>query len=130
MDAIGLLQGRRVLVVEDEMLIVMLVETMLADCGCIVVGPAHDVAGALEVLRTDADIDVALLDMNLGGQSVFEVADALRARHVPIVFSTGSGGHGLRDIDRKDAVLSKPFRAGQLEAALIAALRLDPSGQQ
>ncbi len=114
--------GRRVLVVEDEMMIAMLVEDMLAELGCSVVGPAHALADALDLARTEIGLDAALLDVNLGGQSVFAVADALREKGVPAIFSTGYGDAGLRDIDRGSPVLQKPFRAGDLARALTAAL--------
>jgi CheY-like chemotaxis protein len=117
-----LLAGRRVLVVEDEMMIAMLVEDMLADLGCSVVGPAHALDAALELAMSDAAFDVALLDVNLAGQPVFAVADALRARGVPAIFSTGYGDGGLRDVDRGAPVLQKPFLAGDLARALTLAL--------
>ncbi len=116
------LQGRRVLVVEDEMMIAMLVEDMLAELGCAVVGPAHALDAALEIALTDSAIDAALLDVNLGGKPVFPVADALREKGVPAIFSTGYGDAGLRDADRGAPVLQKPFRAGDLARALSEAL--------
>jgi CheY-like chemotaxis protein len=116
------LAGRRILVVEDEMMIAMLVEDMLAELGCSVVGPAHALDVALNLARTEQGIDAALLDVNLGGQPVFAVADALREKGVPAIFSTGYGDAGLRDIDRGSQVLQKPFRAGDLARALNAAL--------
>ena len=116
------LVGRRILVVEDEMMIAMLVEDMLAELGCSVVGPAHALDVALNLARTEQGIDAALLDVNLGGQPVFAVADALREKGVPAIFSTGYGDDGLRDVDRGSQVLQKPFRAGDLAKALSAAL--------
>ena len=116
------LVGRRILVVEDEMMISMLVEDMLAELGCAVVGPAHALDAALELARTEFGLDAALLDVNLGGQPVFAVADALREKGVPAIFSTGYGDAGLREIDRGSQVLQKPFRAGDLARALNAAL--------
>ena len=116
------LKGRRVFVVEDEMMIAMLVEDMLADLGCSVVGPAHGLEAALEIARSDNAIDAALLDVNLAGQPVFAVADALRAKGVPAIFSTGYGEAGLRDVDQGSPVLQKPFRAGDLARALTEAL--------
>jgi CheY-like chemotaxis protein len=117
------LTGRRVLVVEDEMMIAMLVEDMLAELGCAVVGPAHALDTALTLAKTETGLDCALLDVNLGGQPVFAVADALRAKGVPAIFSTGYGDAGLRDVDRGAPVLQKPFRAGDLAKALTAAMR-------
>jgi CheY-like chemotaxis protein len=116
------LTGRRVLVVEDEMMIAMLVEDMLAELGCRVVGPAHALDDALVLARSEHGIDAALLDVNLAGQPVFAVADALREKGVPAVFSTGYGDAGLRDVDRGAPVLQKPFRAGDLARALTEAL--------
>ena len=118
------LSGRRILVVEDEMMIAMLVEDMLAELGCAVVGPAHALDTALEFARTEQGLDAALLDVNLAGQPVFAVADALRAKGVPAIFSTGYGDAGLRDVDRGAPVLQKPFRAGDLARALGEALRI------
>jgi CheY-like chemotaxis protein len=116
------LVGRRILVVEDEMMIAMLVEDMLAELGCAVVGPAHALDSALDLARSEPGLDAALLDVNLGGQPVFAVADALRERGVPAIFSTGYGDAGLREIDRGSLVLQKPFRAGDLARALNEAL--------
>ncbi len=118
----SVLQGRRVLVVEDEMMIAMLVEDMLSELGCSVVGPAHGVDAALALAKAEQRIDAALLDVNLAGQPVFAVADALREKGVPAVFSTGYGEAGLREVDRGAPVLQKPFRAGDLARALTEAL--------
>lgn len=111
------LQGRRILIVEDEAMIAMLVEDMLADLGCAVIGPAHDLGSAL-ALAEEATIDAAVLDVNLGGQTSFAVADALRRRGAPVIFATGYGEAGLRPGDAGAPVLRKPYRARDLEAAL------------
>ena len=115
-------QGRRILVVEDEMMIAMLVEDMLTELGCSVVGPAHAVGEALALAQADQSLDAALLDVNLAGEPVFAVADALRAIGVPAIFSTGYGAADLRAVDRGSPVLQKPFRAGDLARALGEAL--------
>lgn len=116
------LAGRRVLVVEDEMMIAMLVEDMLAELGCSVVGPAHALDAALDLARTERGLDAALLDVNLAGQPVFAVADALREKGVPAIFSTGYGDAGLREVDRGAPVLQKPFHAAELARALTELL--------
>jgi CheY-like chemotaxis protein len=118
------LKGRTVLVVEDEAMIAMMLEDMLADLGCAVIGPADGVAEALELATGPRAIDVALLDVNLGGRPVFEVADVLTARQVPIVFSTGYGEAGLRERDQGAPILRKPFRSSDLTLALHQALGL------
>lgn len=118
----GELAGRRVLLVEDEAMIALLLEDMLGDLGCEVVGPAYALAPAMALAAGEAPIDAAILDINLAGLPAFEVADALRAKGVPIVFSSGYGETGLREVDRGDPVLGKPFRLEDLAAALRRAL--------
>ena len=80
----------RILVVEDEAMIAMLVEEMVLDFGSEVVGPAAKMGEALR-LASDASLDAAILDVNVGGAVVYPVADLLRGRGVPIIFATGYG---------------------------------------
>lgn len=112
------LKGLRILLVEDEAMIAMLVEDMLLDSGASVVGPAAGVAAALAAIASEA-IDGALLDVNLGGEQSFEVADALAARSIPFVFVTGYGGGAVRDRFPHAATLQKPFVTSDLERALL-----------
>ncbi|MBN9320332.1 MAG: response regulator [Caulobacterales bacterium] len=118
------LSGLRVLVVEDEALVAMLVEDMLTDLGCTVVGPLADLDEALAIVG-DAEIDCAVLDVNLGGKPIFPVADALKARGVPFAFASGYGEAGVREDHRSAPVLQKPFREADLARALdvLAAAR-------
>ncbi|WP_395672627.1 response regulator [Phenylobacterium sp.] len=111
------LGGMRVLVVEDEMMVSMLIEDMLTDLGCKVVGPASRLDEAVAVVG-EAEIDCAVLDVNLGGQPIFPLADLLRQKGVPFAFATGYGDAGLRDVDRGSPVLQKPFREGDLARVL------------
>lgn len=111
------LAGLRVLVVEDEMMVSMLIEDMLGDLGCQVVGPAARLDEALTLAET-ADLDCAVLDVNLGGESTFPVADLLREKGAPFAFATGYGDAGLREIDRASPVLQKPFREIDLRRVL------------
>lgn len=117
------LSGLRVLVVEDETLVAMLLEDMLSDIGCQVVGPVPRVAKALDIV-TDRNtaLDVAILDVNVAGQEVFPVAEALVGRGVPFAFATGYGDSGVPDTWRGRPVLQKPFRQEQITAALARAL--------
>jgi DNA-binding response OmpR family regulator len=102
------LAGKRVLVVEDEVLVAMMVEDVLADAGCIVVGPFARVAEALAAARSMA-VDVALLDVNVAGEKVFPVAHVLEERGVPFLFVTGYGP-GALPRDRPDwEACAKPF---------------------
>ncbi len=112
------LTGLKVLVVEDETIVAMLLEQMLEELGCIVAGVAGQLSAAAE-LAMHADIDVAILDMNLGGQRVDPVAEVLAARDVPFVFASGYGEEGLPPAWRGRPVLPKPFRLDQLKDALI-----------
>ena len=111
------LDGLRVLVVEDEMMVSMLIEDMLGDLGCTVVGPASRLDEAI-ALVDGAELDCAVLDVNLGGQPIFPLADILRAKGAPFAFATGYGDAGLRDEDRGSPVLQKPFREGDLARVL------------
>ena len=111
------LSSLKVLVVEDEALVSMLVEDMLTDLGCAIVGPAAEIEEALR-LAGSADIDAALLDVNLGGRPIFPVADALKARGVPFAFASGYGEAGLSDEHRGAAVLQKPFREADVRRVL------------
>ncbi len=111
------LEGLRVLVVEDEMMVSMLIEDMLADLGCTIVGPASRLHEAMR-LATEAELDCAVLDVNIGGQPIFPLADVLREKGAPFAFATGYGDAGLRDSDKGSPVLQKPFREGDLARVL------------
>jgi DNA-binding response OmpR family regulator len=105
--------GKRVLVVEDEMLVALMVEDMLADAGCIVIGPFARVSDALAAIKGEA-LDFALLDVNVAGEKVFSVARALEKRGVPFLFVTGYGQAALPP-DRPDwEAVVKPFVPKQL----------------
>jgi CheY-like chemotaxis protein len=103
-----LLSGRRILVVEDEMLILMMIESMLTDLGCESVTAAGTVVQALTLIEGQT-FDAAMLDVNLKGDNSRPVADALAARGVPFFFSTGNGGHHTMDGYEDRAILRKPF---------------------
>lgn len=115
------LSGKRVLVVEDEMLVAMNIEDALTDLGAIVVGPAMRLDTALE-LAANADFDIAMLDVNIHGGRSYAVAELLKSHGKPFIFATGYGhaadGEEFSDI----ATLAKPFRASDLETALCGAL--------
>jgi len=111
------LSSLKVLVVEDEALVSMLVEDMLTDLGCAIVGPAAEIEEALR-LAGSAEIDAALLDVKLGGRLIFPVAYALKARGVPFAFASGYGEAGLTEDHRGAAVLQKPFREADLRRVL------------
>lgn len=114
------LRGARVLVVEDEAMLSLNLQAMLRDLGCVVAATADKLDNALQVART-SDFDVALLDLNLGGKRVDPVADAIRARDIPIVFVTGYGKTAASGL-----VLEKPYDAAALERMLNEALGTRP----
>jgi CheY-like chemotaxis protein len=90
---------------------------MLTDLGCTVVGPAARLDEAIDLAK-GADLDCAVLDVNLGGQPIFPLADLLRERGKPFAFATGYGDAGIRDVDKGTPVLQKPFREGDLARVL------------
>ena len=115
------LSNRKVLVVEDEMMIAMLIEDMLDEFGCELVGPATNVPRALELISREA-IEIAVLDLNLDGQDTYAIADALHLKNVPFIFATGYGSTGLRKEYGNRPILQKPFQQKDLEIALAQAL--------
>ena len=115
------LSNRKVLVVEDEMMIAMLIEDMLDEFGCKPVGPATNVPRALELIGKES-IDIAVLDLNLDGKDTYAIADALQRKSVPFIFATGYGSTGLRQEYGNRPVLQKPFQARDLSTALTEAL--------
>lgn len=115
------LLGKRVLVVEDEMLVAMNIEDMLLELGAVVVGPAMRIEAALRLAR-ETEFDVAMLDVNLHGGRSYSVAELLRARGKPFIFATGYGHTEDEAIYRDVLTLPKPFRAAELSKALVDAL--------
>lgn len=116
-----LLNGARVLVVEDEAAISMLLEDMLLDFGCTVVGPAARLATALEMAEGET-FEIAILDVNVAGEPIYSVAEAIVRRSLPLVFSTGYGGAGIREPYRDCPVVQKPFSQADLKRTLIGAI--------
>jgi CheY-like chemotaxis protein len=113
--------GMKVLVVEDEGFVALLIEDMLQDLGCEIVASVARLQEACAIAET-AQIDLAVLDVNLGGERSFPVAHILHERGVPFMFSTGYGTSGLPDEFSECPVLGKPFSAKTLEETLARAL--------
>jgi CheY-like chemotaxis protein len=112
------LRGKRVLVVEDETLIAMMAEEMIMDLGASVIGPARSVDEALK-LAESADIDLALLDVNLNGARVDPVLARLKERGVPVVLATGYGTTAL-DVPQDVPIIRKPYTEERLGFILAA----------
>lgn len=108
---------RRVLVVEDEVIVRMLVEDMLKDLGYEVAAVSGRLAQAVDFART-TDIDLAVLDLNLNGHMSYPVADALRVRGVPFIFATGYGAKMLTPPYAATPTLQKPFHIDELRRVL------------
>jgi CheY-like chemotaxis protein len=114
----------RVLVVEDESLLSMMIEDIVCDLGWEVPANVASISAALHALH-GGEFDLALLDVNIAGEEVFPVADALLDRNVPFVFTTGYGEHGIRVDLRHHPVLEKPFTFDQLVRTMLAAAGRD-----
>ena len=113
----GRASGLRVLLVEDENLIALLLEDMLAELGHTVVGPVARFDKALETAQREA-FDVAILDVNINGEEAYPIAEALAARDIPFVFSTGYGKESLRPPYNDRPALQKPFERHDLQKLL------------
>jgi len=113
--------GRRILVVEDEMLLAMMVQDLILELGGEVVGPAASVGDALSLIRGQK-VDGAVLDVNLGRETVYPVAHALNLAEVPFVFVTGYDPASLEEPHRGHATIQKPFSTEDFGEALIQRL--------
>ncbi len=124
-----MIAGKRVLVVEDEVLVAMMIEDYLEDLGCFVVGTASRLQEAVEMAR-NLELDVAILDVNLKGELSYPVAEMLVSRNLPFVFSTGYGTAGLPGNLCGATVLSKPYDPEHLAAALLSVLSSLPHARR
>jgi CheY-like chemotaxis protein len=115
------LQGLRILIAEDETLVLMEIEDMLRDLGCEIVGPVSTVAAALVAIE-ESGLDGALLDMNLHGERILPAIKKLLAQGVPFLLVTGYAGDTRDEPELKDAPrLTKPFSLQGLGAAMTEA---------
>jgi DNA-binding response OmpR family regulator len=112
---------RRILLVEDEAMIAMLVEDMLEDFGHKLVKVATRLEEALTAARNEA-VDLTILDLNLDGVLTYPVADVLRERGTPFIFSTGYGSSGLTEAYSDLPTLQRPFNQEALGLAIMGAL--------
>ena len=119
MDDHSLLSGKRVLVVEDEMLVLMAIEDTLADLGCTSITVAGSLDKALNLVK-NGSFDLATLDVNLRGQQSYPIATALIERGVPFAFTTGYGEHSVAESHQDCMVLNKPYTRTQFVAVITA----------
>ena len=109
--------AKRILIVEDDVLLALHLEDMLTALGHEVIGQATRIGMAMELAR-ESDIDFAVLDINVAGKKSFPVADILRERGIPFAFATGYGVEGLMDGYRHFPALQKPYAQEDLEQTI------------
>jgi len=112
---------KRVLIVEDDVMIRMLIEDMLDELGYTATAQAAKIGEAMAAAR-NADIDLAILDINLNGDTTGPVAEVLASRAKPFIFATGYGEHVVPPEFRDRPLLKKPFQIDGLRRSLEAAL--------
>jgi CheY-like chemotaxis protein len=115
------LEGLQILVVEDEAQTALQLEDMLESLGCTVIGPAARVKHAIELVERES-VDLAVLDLNVAGELVYPVAEALARRGRPFLFATGLDAAALNGAFRDRPVLQKPYSIGKLRQAIVAGL--------
>ncbi|MEI5668333.1 response regulator [Bosea sp. CCNWLW174] len=115
-----MLKGKAILVVEDEPMIAMVLEDLLNDLGCSVVGPAHNLAQAQSLIGTNT-CDAAIVDLNLNGTMSHPLIEALIGKGVPVIVATGYGG-SAPDLPNRCRVLAKPYTIEHVEQVLRACL--------
>ena len=123
-DANDDLRGRRVLIVEDESMVAMLLEDTLAEMGCEIVGMASSFDDAAEKAAS-LSFDVAILDINLNGEHTTPIAERLALQRRPLVVTTGYGGANLPPSLQSIPLLQKPFALHDLRRAMLQALARD-----
>ena len=113
---------KRVVVIEDEIFVAWLLRDILTTIGYVVVGVATKLEKAINMV-SEMEFDVAIVDLNLNGESSYPAADILIARRIPFVFSTGYGRQGLAPAYQCYPVIQKPFCESDLSEALLGALK-------
>lgn len=122
MHSVNDAQPLTVFVVEDESLVALNLEDILADLGCAVIGPAMRLERARTMVEGDFQADVAILDVNVAGEQIFPVAQMLVERGVPIVFATGYDKDGLPEAWHAHTILQKPYTLDDVSRSLQMAV--------
>lgn len=117
----------KVLIVEDEALVAMMIEDVVTDLGYEVAATVGRLAPALEEAEKVA-ADVAVIDVNLNGERTYPIAEVLQRRGIPFMFATGYGIAGVDEQWRSAPVLQKPFQPHELGAALNSLIRKPAQG--
>ena len=116
------LDGARILIVEDDYVVARNIAHTLRRLGAQIIGPASNVASALALIADNPNLDVALLDINLGAENAYPVASALRSRGIPFLFTTGYSRPSLPSEMVEAPLIEKPIDARAL-VSLLSALR-------
>lgn len=122
------LHGLRILVVEDEILVAMILEEMLRDLGCEVIGPKGSVSSALEAIEQQ-NFDAVILDVNLKGERAEPVANALADHGIPFIFASGYSRPDLPARFASRPFLRKPYESATL-AEILKTTLLEPNRRQ
>lgn len=119
------LSGRKIFLVEDESLVALMIEAMIEELGASVIGTESRIEESLAfIARHHSEIDVGVLDLNLGGSRSYDIAQALTERGIPLVFSTGYSDDSILPEWRNRPLLGKPFQLAELESALKGAVAM------
>jgi DNA-binding response OmpR family regulator len=116
------LEGQRILLVEDEAIVSMILEDFLTEFGCEIVGPATRLKKAVDLASVE-NVDAALLDLNVSGEVTYDVAKILSDRGIPFAFVTGYTAASLSAPYRERPMLQKPFQSAQLRKLLTLLLK-------
>ncbi len=116
-DLAAKVSGLRVFLAEDEFHVLLLIEDMLGELGCLVVNSSSNILAAMRAAET-TEAQLAILDINLAGQPTYPVARILKDRGIPLLFSTGYGFAGIDPEWKSCSVIQKPFAIGELCSAL------------
>lgn len=118
------LRGCHILVVEDEFLLAEDLQAELSDAEAVVLGPVGTLEEALDLVRSAERIDGAILDINLGGEAAYPVADLLIQRGVPLVFTSGYGGTSFPSRFAAIARCEKPISISLITQAIGRAIHV------
>jgi CheY-like chemotaxis protein len=121
----AVLEGRRILVAEDETVVAMVLEDTIIDAGGVVLGPVisvPDALGLLEAAKADGGVSAAVINLRLGQHSTTQLADALTEQGVPFIYATGYNSHSDIDAHQEAMVLDKPYTPMGLLQALESLL--------
>lgn len=115
------LDGRRILIVEDSPVVAEACEDMVRDMGCVVIGPATNMAAALQ-LAGEEELDGAIVDINIRGGKAFPVLKILNGRRIPFLLTSGYADWTMPEEWREQSRLAKPYTPNMLRETLLKLL--------